>query len=116
MQNQKREGFDTEGVGPRCRNQPCGPLSLLLEQMNSNKVMNGYGAVYDILFRSAAERLAVRAVLEIGVGTVDPNAASTMSYWAEATSDPNGPDEVPYRPGASLRAWRAIFPHALVVG
>ena len=71
--------------------------------------MNGYGPVYEVLFRSPSERLAVRAVLELGVGTLDPEAHATMAGFASSMADE-------YRPGASLRAWRRIFPNAVVVG
>ena len=41
----RRDGDLDEPGAPRCRNEPCGPLSLHLERENSNKVMDRGGVV-----------------------------------------------------------------------
>ena len=105
---------DGAGAGPTaCRNEPCGILTRALDARGSNKVPNGYGPVYDVLFRTAAARAAVAGVLEIGVGTVTRDAASSMAAFADSRDGATG---ARYAPGASLRAWRDAFPGARVVG
>lgn len=51
-------------------------------------------------------REQVTAVLEVGIGTLDPQMA-----WSMVGHVPKH-----YRPGGSLRAWRDYFPHAQVWG
>jgi len=59
-----------------------------------------YTAVYSTLFKSRYdERLRV---FELGLGTNHPDAPSNMGVFGV--------------PGASLRGWRELFPHALVYG
>jgi hypothetical protein len=50
----------------------------------------------------ANSRETVKKVLEIGIGTNNPNLASSM--------DVNG------KPGASLRVWKDFFPNAMIYG
>ena len=47
-------------------------------------------------------RSSIKKVLEVGIGTNNPNLASSMGI--------NG------KPGASLRVWREFFPNALIYG
>lgn len=63
-----------------------------------------YAPVYEAVLRS--RRAAIRNVLEIGIGTLIPDANSSMHGYAADH----------YRPGGSLRAWRDYFPGAQVVG
>jgi hypothetical protein len=63
-----------------------------------------YAGAYEALFR--ARRKQIRRVLEIGIGTLNPAAASSMFGFGASH----------YRPGASLRAWRDYFPNAEIVG
>jgi hypothetical protein len=61
---------------------------------------HNYTAVYSEIFGALRNREL--RIFELGLGTNNPQLASTM-----------GPDG---RPGASLRGWREIFPHAQVFG
>ena len=61
---------------------------------------HNYTAVYSKLFRPLRGREL--RILELGMGTNNPKLASTMG--------------IDGRPGASLRGWREVFPHALVFG
>jgi SAM-dependent methyltransferase len=63
-----------------------------------------YAPAYEVLLGS--RRKQVRRVLEIGIGTLVPNAHSSMQGWGARH----------YRPGGSLRAWRDYFPGAEIVG
>lgn len=61
---------------------------------------HNYTTIYSALFGELCDK-PVR-IFELGLGTDNPNLASTMRA--------NG------RPGASLRGWRELFPHAAVYG
>jgi hypothetical protein len=61
---------------------------------------HNYTTIYSKLF--SKRRNEPLMILELGLGTNDVNLASNMGV--------NG------RPGASLRGWRELFPHALVYG
>jgi hypothetical protein len=63
-----------------------------------------YAAMYHALFKHI--RHSSLRLLEIGIGTMIPGAASSMVGWG-------GPA---YRPGGSLRAWRDYFPKAEIHG
>jgi hypothetical protein len=65
---------------------------------------DGYPAIYEILL--GHRRQQIGSVLEIGIGTMIPDARSSMVDWAL-----DG-----YKPGGSLRAWRDWFPNAIVTG
>jgi len=65
---------------------------------------HGYSGLYECLFYS--NRSEIRTVLEIGIGTLIPDAPSTMVGWALPG----------YRPGGSLRAWREYFENATIFG
>jgi hypothetical protein len=62
-----------------------------------------YARVYEILLQD--RRLEIRTLLEIGIGSLLPSPSSMSGYVNQS-----------YRPGASLRAWKAYFPNAQVVG
>ncbi len=61
---------------------------------------NMYTTVYSALFKERCGR--PMRVFELGLGTNNPDAASNMGVFGV--------------PGASLRGWRQLFPHALVYG
>jgi hypothetical protein len=87
-------------------------LSRLCEFYGSDKAENealghslgwqthSYADYYSSLFSHC--RLTPTKVFECGIGTNNPNLASSMGV--------NG------KPGASLRAWRDYFPHATIYG
>jgi SAM-dependent methyltransferase len=61
---------------------------------------NNYTPVYSALFKERREQ-SLR-VFELGLGTNNPDLPSNMGVFGA--------------PGASLRGWRELFPHALVYG
>lgn len=79
-------------------------LRALFERYGTDKADSGYDVSYRALFDH--RRDTVRAVLEIGIGTLDPTAHSSMVGYAAPH----------YTPGGSLRAWRDYFPRAIVYG
>lgn len=79
-------------------------IDSLFSFYGSDKTKHGYGAVYDALFKNI--RHMALNILEIGIGTLDHSAHSTMSGYVLDN----------YRPGGSLRAWRDYFPNAIVHG
>jgi len=62
--------------------------------------LNNYTPVYSALFKERCEQPL--RVLELGLGTNNPDAPSNMGVFGS--------------PGASLRGWRELFPHALLYG
>jgi hypothetical protein len=79
-------------------------LAELFNKYSSDKDRNGYSHLYSILFdRIKDENLNV---LEIGIGTMVPNACSSMKNYMPDT----------YLPGASLRAWQDYFPNSNIYG
>lgn len=80
-------------------------LEQLFVKYNTDKQYehHDYSSVYDPLFGPKREH--VKKLLEVGIGTVNPEMESNMSYLGDD-----------YKPGASLRAWRDFFPHAEIVG
>jgi len=85
------------------------PLDALFQRYGSDKssVVHGYAKVYEALFEGI--RPSVALFLEVGIGTVNPDGSSSMSYLVKNSVAPQ------YRPGASARAWRDYFPNAHVV-
>jgi trans-aconitate methyltransferase len=79
-------------------------LAELFQASLSDKDRCGYTPLYEILFSGIRDRPL--KILEIGIGTMLPDAVSTMRGYA--------PED--YRPGASLRVWRDYFPNAQVYG
>jgi hypothetical protein len=61
---------------------------------------HNYTTVYSALFKG--RRHQPLRIFELGLGTNNPELPSTMGVFG--------------RPGASLRGWRELFPHALVYG
>jgi hypothetical protein len=79
-------------------------LADLFNKYGSDKDRNGYSHLYDTLFsKMKNDKLNV---LEIGIGTMIPNVASSMKGYMT--------DE--YKPGASLRAWNDYFPNSKIYG
>jgi SAM-dependent methyltransferase len=62
--------------------------------------LHNYTTVYSALFKERSDQ-PVR-IFELGLGTNNPDAPSNMGVFGS--------------PGASLRGWRELFPHALVYG
>jgi hypothetical protein len=79
-------------------------LHEIFEKHGTDKAAHGYARVYEPLLQS--RRHSVQRVLEVGIGTMIPNAPSSMRGCV--------PDD--YQPGASLRAWREYFPNAIIGG
>lgn len=105
-----------EGEAKRCER----PLpSEAFEATGSDKGRRGhnYVALYDMLFKDV--KCSVRSVLEVGIGTISPGTPSNMAGWASSDPRwqfPNGSRVGTYRPGASLRGWREVFPQAHITG
>jgi hypothetical protein len=87
-------------------NAPASTTSLgqLFEKYGTDKVRSGYHTTYEPLL--AGRRHTITAVLEIGIGTLDPAVRSSMVGYAAPH----------YQPGGSLRAWRDYLPNAIIVG
>lgn len=81
---------------------PVGALAELFQAEGTDKLC--YSEGYELLL--GPRRNSIMNVLEIGIGTLDPQANSSMLGWGEEH----------YRPGGSLRAWRDYFPQAQIVG
>jgi hypothetical protein len=79
-------------------------LADLFNGYGSDKDRNGYTSLYYILFQSL--RFQPLTLLEVGIGTMIPNAPSSMLHYGLPG----------YAPGASLRAWRDFFPQGRIVG
>jgi hypothetical protein len=82
-----------------------------MENADLEQLFNKFGsdkAEYAPAYRAFLDRnrLLVRTVLEIGIGTLIPDAPYSMVGWGAPW----------YRPGGSLRAWRSYFPNAEVHG
>jgi hypothetical protein len=78
-------------------------IKQLLDHSGSDKG-KWYGGLYEVLLQPA--RHSIKSLIEIGIGTLVPNAPSSMVGYAAAN----------YRPGASLRAWRHFLPNAQIHG
>ena len=72
----------------------------VMTKWGSDKGLHTYTTLYSALFRDRRDQ-PVR-VLELGLGTNNLNVLSNMGVFGA--------------PGASLRGWRELFPHALVYG
>jgi hypothetical protein len=62
--------------------------------------LNNYTPVYSALFKERCDQPL--RVFELGLGSNNPDVPSNMGVFGA--------------PGASLRGWRELFPHALVYG
>jgi hypothetical protein len=78
-------------------------IKQLLDHSGSDKG-KWYGGLYEVLLQPT--RHAFKCLVEIGIGTLIPNAPSSMVGCASAD----------YRPGGSLRAWRDFLPNAQIHG
>jgi SAM-dependent methyltransferase len=71
-----------------------------MAECGSDKAKNNYTPIYSALFKDRYEEPL--RILELGLGTNNPEMLSNMGVFGI--------------PGASLRGWRKLFPHALVYG
>lgn len=76
----------------------------LFNKYGSDKDKNGYSPYYESLFHHM--RYKKVRLLEIGIGTMIPGAASSMVGYALEN----------YKPGGSLRAWRDFFEMGEILG
>jgi SAM-dependent methyltransferase len=67
---------------------------------DKGRAWHNYTTIYSVLFGKLRDHPLL--IFELGLGTINPNFPGSMGI--------NG------RPGASLRGWRELFPHALVYG
>jgi hypothetical protein len=81
-----------------------GSLKQIFDRYGTDKGKAYYPGVYECLFRSCRDE--VKALLEVGIGTMIPGTHSTMQGYALEG----------YRPGGSLRAWRDFFKNATIYG
>ena len=72
----------------------------VMTRWGSDKGFHAYTPVYSVLF--SARRNQPLKVLELGLGSNNLDVLSNMGVFGA--------------PGASLRGWRQLFPHALVYG
>ena len=72
----------------------------VMSRFGSDKAKNGYTPLYSALFKERGDQPL--RILELGLGTNNPDLLSNMGVFGA--------------PGASLRGWRQLFPHALVYG
>lgn len=79
-------------------------LGDLFDKYGSDKVRSGYHTAYAKAL--GTKRKSIKAVLEVGIGTMIPGVHSSMVNYAAPH----------YLPGGSLRAWRDYFPNAQIVG
>jgi hypothetical protein len=79
-------------------------LGGLFDLYGSDKTRSGYHKTYEPLLKH--RRDTITAVLEIGIGTLDPAVRSSMVGYAAPH----------YQPGGSLRAWRDYLPNAMIIG
>ena len=79
-------------------------LAGLFRKYGSDKDRNGYSHLYSMLFDNMKHDEL--NVLEVGIGTMVPNACSSMKGYM--------PDS--YIPGASIRAWGEYFPNSNIYG
>ncbi len=79
-------------------------LQEIINKFGSDKNLSGYTPTYTELFEPIRDNQM--NLLEIGIGTIIRGAQSSMA----STQIQN------YKPGASLRAWKEYFSHALIYG
>jgi hypothetical protein len=72
----------------------------VMTKFGSDKGWNNYTPLYSALFKERCNR-SLR-VFELGLGSNNPDVLSNMGVFGA--------------PGASLRGWRQLFPHAQVYG
>lgn len=78
------------------------PMCRVMTRHGSDKGrrVHNYTTIYSAIFGKLRDQ-PIR-IFELGLGTNNPSLTSTMGVHG--------------RPGASLRGWRELFPHALVFG
>lgn len=81
-------------------------LNSLLAKHGSDKHISGYSSYYSDLFNEFREKEI--NFLEIGLGTLDPNAPSTFIGNLSLNKD--------YKPAGILRAWRDYFSRGSIFG
>jgi len=79
----------------------------LIDKYGSDKNASGYTNTYSTDFEPIKSE--VKSILEIGLGTIIPDAKSSMHDWKTNRLES-------YMPGASLRVWQEYFPNAQVYG
>jgi len=72
----------------------------VMAKCGSDKAKNRYTPIYSTLFQDRSEEPL--RILELGLGTNNPAMLSNMGVFGI--------------PGASLRGWRQLFPHARIYG
>lgn len=72
----------------------------VMTKWGSDKASNSYTPLYSALFKERCDQQL--RVFELGLGTNNLDVESNMGVFGA--------------PGASLRGWRQLFPHALVYG
>jgi hypothetical protein len=95
----------THATNPRLRRStdpsPCCESTPECERVRSDKGRaHNYSTVYSALFNERYD--PPLRILKLGLGTNNPDLPSTFGVFGV--------------PGASLRGWRELFPHALVYG
>lgn len=72
----------------------------VMAKWGSDKARHDYTPLYSALFKERFDQPL--RIIELGLGTNNPEVLSNMGVFGA--------------PGASLRGWRQLFPHALVYG
>jgi len=75
-------------------------MCCVMAKLGSDKAKNRYTPVYSALFNERRDQPL--RIFELGLGSNNLNVLSNMGVFGA--------------PGASLRGWRQLFPHALVYG
>lgn len=78
----------------------------LVEKYGTDKSLSGYTRTYQEIFEPIRDK--VTSVLEIGLGTLNPDIPSSFVGNVRLYEH--------YKQGGSLRVWRDFFPHAKVYG
>lgn len=79
-------------------------LETLMYKYGSDKAQHGYTPMYHAILKHMRNQPV--DLLEVGIGTIIPDAPSTMRWCGLGD----------YKPGGSLRAWRDYFPNGRIVG
>ena len=75
-------------------------MCCVMAEFGSDKAKNNYTPAYSALFNDRRDQHL--RIFELGLGSNNPDVLSNMGVFGA--------------PGASLRGWRELFPHALVYG
>ena len=82
-------------------------LHKLIEKYGSDKNASNYTDSYSRFFEPLKDKKL--NILEIGLGTIIPEAKSSMHDWKTNRVED-------YKPGASLRVWQDYFPNSMIYG